>query len=398
MKKKRALFIHDHYFKYDSENNYYSPGGLPSSAWERYLLGFENIIVIGRDAGILKDNDIGRYTLSSRSHVTFNLFPNLSTFNNIIITNVIKRRIQELVQNADGIIVRLPSRLGRLFANEALKQGKPYGVEVVGCAWDSLYHYGSLRAKAVAPISYVLTKRAVKDASYVLYVTKDFLQKRYPTRTINQTYCSNVQIPALDEMILEKRLKHLSITDKGRIKLGLIGNYSANYKGIDLAIRALANLKSDGVNCELQVVGGGDPDRYLQLAHDCQVSNRVNFVGRLSSGFEIFNWLDQIDIYLQPSRVEGLPRALIEAMSRGLPAVAARVGGIPELLPEEYLFTKNNWKQLSNKLGLLLQNENKMIAEAKRNFIMANQYTDQVLSDKRKQFWKEYAESLNECQ
>lgn len=391
---KKVLFIHDHYFKYDYENNYYSPGGLPASAWDRYFLGFEKITVIGRDAGFLTDKKKNEYSLSSADNVTFELFPNLSTLKNIVISKDIKNKVHKLVRETDGVIVRLPSRLGNIFAKEALKQGKPYGVEVVGCTWDSLYYYGSLKAKVVAPISYVSTQRAIQNANCVLYVTRDFLQKRYPARTENQTYCSNVEIPALEETVLEKRLENISKVNEVRVRLGLIGNYSANYKGIDLAIRALASLQDEGIDCELEVVGGGDPDRYLKLAHECRVANRVSFVGRLSSGAEIFKWLDKIDIYLQPSRVEGLPRALVEAMSRGLPAIAARVGGIPELLSEECLFTKNSWKQLSNKIDMLLRDKDKMIAEAKDNFRTANQYTHDVLSNKRRQFWKEYSESL----
>src|SRR5690625_396249 len=59
---------------------------------------------------------------------------------------------------------------------------------------------------------------------------------------------------------------------------------------------------------------------------------------------EVFDWLETIDLYAQPSRQEGLPRALIESMSRGVPAFGANTAGIPELLENEFIFsnTKDN--------------------------------------------------------
>ena len=61
------------------------------------------------------------------------------------------------------------------------------------------------------------------------------------------------------------------------------------------------------------------------------------FNGVLPSGQPVLNWLDDIDIYVQPSFQEGLPRALVEAMSGGRPAFASTTGGIPELLPADCL-------------------------------------------------------------
>ena len=83
---------------------------------------------------------------------------------------------------------------------------------------------------------------------------------------------------------------------------------------------------------------------------------------------EVFEWLDTIDIYAQPSRQEGLPRALIEAMSRGLPAFGARTGGIPELLEPDYIISNN--KNGINEICEILRafNQEVMINQAKRNY------------------------------
>ena len=55
-------------------------------------------------------------------------------------------------------------------------------------------------------------------------------------------------------------------------------------------------------------------------------------------------------VYIQPSRIEGLPRALIEAMSRGCACVGSSVGGIPELLNNQYIHEVNDYNSLAVKI------------------------------------------------
>ncbi|MBP1712751.1 MAG: glycosyltransferase, partial [Deltaproteobacteria bacterium] len=60
--------------------------------------------------------------------------------------------------------------------------------------------------------------------------------------------------------------------------------------------------------------------------------------------------LDTADLFVLASRTEGLPRAMIEAMSIGLPCIGSDVGGIPELLDKADIFPPNNIKALTEKM------------------------------------------------
>ena len=62
------------------------------------------------------------------------------------------------------------------------------------------------------------------------------------------------------------------------------------------------------------------------------INDRVNFVGRISGHEEMFKFLKDCDLMVFPSKSEGLPRTLIEAMAVGLPCRSSNVEGIPELL------------------------------------------------------------------
>lgn len=99
-------------------------------------------------------------------------------------------------------------------------------------------------------------------------------------------------------------------------------------KGLDVLVRALA-----GLDVDLVVLGDGPERGALErLASDLDV--RARFAGT-SVGDEKWRWLAAADLFAMPSldhdgRTEGLPVALLEAMTAGLPIVATRTGGIPE--------------------------------------------------------------------
>ncbi|MDD5458680.1 MAG: glycosyltransferase family 4 protein [Phycisphaerae bacterium] len=104
-------------------------------------------------------------------------------------------------------------------------------------------------------------------------------------------------------------------------------------KGIDVLLRAVAILKQQFPRLRLLEVGGSrDPKETEKLRHfaeDIGVSENVIWTGHRS---DVRNILECADLYCQPSRVEGLGFAILEAMSAGLAVVGTKVGGIPEVV------------------------------------------------------------------
>lgn len=388
----RVLFVHDHVFKSD-DGVFYSNGGFPSSVWSRYLNAFEELTVVGRDGGRIDSMEIN-YTPSSLESVDFSLLPNVSNLKSFILGN--KKASDEckrLVSLHEGVIARLPSQMGQLFIAEAIKQDKPYAVEVVGCAWEALWNHGTWKGKALAPFSYFKTKKIVASAPFSLYVTESFLQQRYPCKVGVTTFCSNVEVAAVPEEILQQRKNKNSLRPEKTV-FGLIGNYSSRYKGIDVAIRALAQADARIPDWELQVLGAGDPVTYSKLATDLGVSDKVKFVGSLPSGDPVYNWLDSLNVYLQPSLTEGLPRALVEAMSRGCPALGSKVGGIPELLHPEQMVEPGDYRSLADKIIKLVKDDANAVELSFENFNRAKAYYKDVLEKRRKDFWLSFKQHI----
>ncbi|TBR20505.1 glycosyltransferase family 1 protein [bacterium] len=105
----------------------------------------------------------------------------------------------------------------------------------------------------------------------------------------------------------------------------------APYKGIDVLLMAFARLLDRGVRARL-VLAGRDKTRdgLAAFSRRLGLAHRVRFLGELSPR-ALASQLARADIFVLPSRRENFPLALLEAMAAGLPAVATRTGGVPEL-------------------------------------------------------------------
>jgi glycosyltransferase involved in cell wall biosynthesis len=119
---------------------------------------------------------------------------------------------------------------------------------------------------------------------------------------------------------------------EGAPVIGTVANLR-EVKRQDVLIRGFARLAGPvGRLPHLLLVGDGPLRQSLeQLARDSGVAPRVHFVGAQS---EPERFLHMMDVFALTSRSEGMPLAILEAWAAGLPVVASRVGGLPELIRE----------------------------------------------------------------
>jgi glycosyltransferase involved in cell wall biosynthesis len=284
------------------------------------------------------------------------------------------------------VLIRLPSELGFIAAAECRRLGKPYAVEVVGCAWDALVHHGSLAGRIYAPFFFLRTRKAVRHAPLALYVTSRWLQGRYPTA--GDSYpVSDVEIAALDEAELRARRSRLDAIAAGTPpQLGTVASLRIRSKGIQTALAALEVLRKEGLELPYRVLGGGDPAPWIALAESHGVADLVSFDGVRPAGHGVRAWLDSIDIHLQPSFHEGLPRATVEAMSRGIACIGSTCGGIPELLPEDRLHSPGDVSGLAGRIRDIATNPDKLAEAGKRDLETASAFQPERLAATRSEF------------
>lgn len=387
----KVIFAHDTRF-IEIGDAIYSAGQFGASAWNRYLAHFDNVTVTARKAYADSNTAANFLALSSSANVAFELFPNLSTAYGLLVNRLREqRRMWQLVEGADAVIARLPSELGLLAIGCARKLGKPWAVEVVGCAWDALMHYGSFRGHLYAPLAWARMRSAVRHAPYAIYVTNRFLQERYPCQNGITAIASNVHLEAISPQSLERRLARIDNLACRPVRLGLIGTLHGRFKGIQTVIDTLANTRVFLPPVTLHVLGAGSKTPWMKLVAARGVNEIVHFEGTIPAGNPVLEWLDNIDIYLQPSLKEGLPRALIEAMSRGCPALASKTAGIPELLSSEDLVEPGSTDELGRLLLLRINDSKWMRERAQRNWETARQYEAKTLEDRRAEFWAKFA-------
>lgn len=290
--------------------------------------------------------------------------------------------IEKAVMKSDMCIVHVFSMHASMVINCAKKYHKPYLNVVVGCPWDSFWNY-SLVGKCVAPFAYLSLRKIQHDAKYSIYVTNHFLQNRYPTKG-NTVACSNVEMITGDENVLKQREERIDRNSYERIKIGTLAALNVRYKGQEYVIKALAELKKEGIlHFEYHLVGGGDCSFLQSIAEKTGVSDMVVIHGAIPHK-EVSVFLDNIDIYIQPSKQEGLPRALIEAMSRGCLCYGSRTAGIPELLQQEYIFPKGNSHAIAGLLSKVTKDD--FVQQGLRNFSEARLYSKDILDKRRNEF------------
>ena len=377
-----VLFCHDGPVKCDNEGRFYSVG-FNDKLFERYAAVFDKVSIATRvDKEESHYTDLLRLSVDKYSVVEYpNYLSPRAIFANKKDSN---KRLEEAIMQADALIIRLPSFLGSKCVRIAKKHKKPYLVELVGCPWDSLRNHG-ITGKILAPCMYFVTKRQIKQASDVLYVTDEFLQRRYPTKG-RSVGCSDVFLDSIADSVLYK-----TKSKSEKLIIGTAGVLDVRYKGQEFVIESLVELKNEGIDAEYWLAGSGTGEYLREKATALGVSDMVKMCGVLDRT-ALNAFYDSVDVYAQPSLTEGMPRALIEAMSRGCYCIGTRVGGIPELIGSENCFKKACSSDVTKRIMSYYEDkENKNRTHCVRR---SREFLPSFLEKKRNEFYSNFKKSV----
>ena len=377
---------------YKDINGIYCNTTITTEMFSRYFSVVDKLIVVIRTIPLDKTYEEASLKKVELDGLEIVEIQNLNTVKGFLIDKrSFTKIIEEQVKCADLIFARMPSVISDIAIKSAKKMGKKYMVEVGGCAWDSYWNHGLL-GKCIAPYMFLNEFIGIRNAEYASYVTESWLQRRYPCKGHNIS-ASNVYLNPLDKSILENRID--KINSKKSNEPFIIGTTAAvdvRYKGQEYIIRAISNLNKRGYNFEYELVGGGDCSFLKNLAIELGVEDKVRFKGLLLHE-EVFDWLDSIDIYSQPSKQEGLPRALVEAMSRACPSIGSTTAGIPELLQIDVVFKNGDIGRICRVLEKF--NLSNMKQYAHENFEKAKEYELEYLNKKRNNLYNIYKDDIN---
>jgi glycosyltransferase involved in cell wall biosynthesis len=349
--------------------------------WQRYLSVFDEVRIVARAA---KDCVIG----SDFKRVTgpgVELFPlpfYLGPRQFVSKRREILRALRHTSSSPDAILARVSSPIATELLS-LLPSGRPYGLEVVGDPDEGMAP-GTVEHPLRPVFRWLGTrnlKRHCRNAAAVAYVTRETLQRKYsPGPSTFSTHYSSVMCKP-DDFVGEPRSYDSHLT--GPARLIFVGSFTQMYKGPDVLLRAVKDALPF-VDIHLTMLGEGKHRGEMEaLASQLGIANRVTFPGSLPAGKAVRDQLDLATLFVLPSRTEGLPRAMIEAMARALPCLGTRVGGIPELLPEQDLVPADDPAALASKFREVLNSSARLASMSKRNLETAKEYGPEPLARRR---------------
>ena len=106
----------------------------------------------------------------------------------------------------------------------------------------------------------------------------------------------------------------------------------ATVKGFDSQLKAAKRLHGSAAGERVHFVWAGDGDQRAALEREIAQQGLGGVVHLLGQRWDVADWYDAADIFVLPSRMEGMPLAIMEAMAKGLAVVTTAVSGIPEEL------------------------------------------------------------------
>ena len=106
-------------------------------------------------------------------------------------------------------------------------------------------------------------------------------------------------------------------------------NHQKNHRGL---LEAFVQVLKEYPDCSLNLIGDGELlEEIQQYANTLGIQDKIHFLGNQTN---VYPFLREADLFLLPSKFEGMPMTIIEAMGTGLPIVASNVGGVPDMLKD----------------------------------------------------------------
>jgi len=230
----------------------------------------------------------------------------------------------------------------------------------------------------------LISNSILKNAKVVIALTENMRSK------VQEIY--NREVFIIPNGIEPKRFGNLS-KEAMRNKLGtkkeekniLFVGTLKSVKGVKYLIEAVGIVKEKVPEIKLLLVGdGGERKNLEKLVEELNLENYVTFIGKIPNE-EVPKYMMISDVFVLPSLSEGLPITILEAMASGLPIVATKVGGLPEIVRERengFLVEPKNSKEIAEKVLYLLSNDKIRNSISLNNKEKAKNYSWDSIVDK----------------
>lgn len=375
---KTLLIVTDHRF-YEFDGEIYDNYVFDYSFFKDYLSVFDAITVVGRvksleafPKGYLKTTGINLDFVKIQDERGIKWF--------FLNKSLLKRSRLDLARY-DAICYRIPSVLSRSVWRNARKYKIPHMFEMIGHPTESMQFGGGVIKKTflslIGNIMHASSRNIVKTAVCGSYVTFNSLQESYPAS--KEAISESISSIRLEERYIKNELLPLNLETISIVHLGSF----VPIKNQNFLIEFVGKIKNK-YNVRLTFLGGGP---LLEPMKEKVITNKwediITFKGHIVGFDNIVRELDKNNFFILPSHSEGMPRAMIEAMARGLICFGSKRGGISELLQDEYLFDPLDVDSLIAQFENSIKSIEKLEENRGRNLNTARLFEKNTLTKKR---------------
>lgn len=383
----RVLIPIDHRFNSTPDGAVWTQTMFTPSYWNRYFEVFDEVNIVARVQPV--DRALPGWVQVNTDRISVEALPYyLGPWEYLLKRQVVLADAQKAFTEGDAVLFYSASPPALAIRKKLRGLKYPYGVYIIANPYD-VFSPGAVRSK-LRPFFRWLAPRQLRslcyEASAAAYITEAALQKQYPPSPMAYTdHYSMAELPQ-DTFVKQPRT---FTSDRMAWTLITVGAMSQLYKAQDILIEAIALCIQQGLNLKLVFVGDGQYRTMLEAqAAGLGIGDRCQFLGQLTTGSAVRDRLDRSDLFVLPSRQEGLPRAMIEAMARGLPCLGSTVGGMPELLPSEDLVPPTDVSALARKIQEMVTDPARLSKMSERNLARARDYREDCICDRRTGFYK----------
>jgi glycosyltransferase involved in cell wall biosynthesis len=288
-----------------------------------------------------------------------------------------------LVERQRAYMLRMPGLVAIVLWSLLGRAARAYGVEVIGDPATVLgAGHWNVPGWATMRWSAARVQRDIcHHAALIAYVTRRYLQQRYPAGPHAwTTNYSSIELGS-DAFVSHPR-------DYARrpqaAHIVSVGSMNQRGKGQHVLIDALAACRRQGLPYRLTLVGDGRYRAALRkqvVRHGME--DAVHFAGRLPAGAAVRSVLDEADLFALATFSEGLPRALVEAQARGVPCLATSVGGLPDVLDATEMVRPGDAHRVALELARLLSDPARLTQLSAVHLRRAREYSADHLVPRR---------------
>ncbi len=393
-----------HYLQTPDGTVYAEKGVFRYDIFARYLTVFDKVVVLGRVTPV--ETVSPTLLKASGENVSFLPLENYrGPIQYILKYGKLKKQVREQLKDCKCLLLRAPSAVAQMVYKAIRRTDITWALEVVVDPWE-YFAPNTVPTKLRPLIRYTWTKNLKKmcqEADGATYVTQHYLQEHYPCRAITApdgrhfvAGYSDVEIK--DGSIVEPKVYAPA---QGTFHfIHVASSFEGEGKGHRVLIKALKSVIDRGYDADVTFVGDGTlRSSFEELARELGIYDRTHFVGRLMGIDAVRAALRKADVFVFPTKAEGMPRVLIEAMAEGLPCISAPVCGIPEILGPDWLFKFEDLDGYADKMIYCIEHPEVLTEQSRKNVECAKQFEHSKLVKMRNDFYarlKEAAEQNGE--